>query len=306
MGKNQKNKYKLILFFLFILSFKIPNIFNSSKKLEICLCSPVKKENIYLEEFVEYYKSYNVDKIFLYDNNEIDGEHLEYVINDYVESGFVKIIDFRGKKHALYEMMNDCYKNNYLNYDWLIFYEIDEYIHLRNYSDIKKFLGEDKFKKCQTVQLNWVLHTDNGNIYYENKPLAIRFPNSKKSYANAAIKSILRGRNSHFVINCVHKLNEKFKTCDGFGRKTHIKGISTDIVDNEYYYIDHYFCKSTEEFINKINKGDVLYFQDNFIDRIRVYFEVNKVTNKKIDYIKNHLHTNISFENILHQINYKV
>jgi hypothetical protein len=66
-----------------------------------------------------------VDIIFLYVNNDIGGEDFEIVINDYTESWFVKVINFRRKQKALYDMMNDCYKNNYLNYDWLIFYEID-------------------------------------------------------------------------------------------------------------------------------------------------------------------------------------
>ena len=29
--------------------------------------------------------------------------------------------------------MNDCYLNNYEKFDWLIFYDIDEYIFLKNY-----------------------------------------------------------------------------------------------------------------------------------------------------------------------------
>ena len=88
-------------------------------------------------------------------------------------------------------MMNNCYKNNYLLYDWMIFYEIDEYIYLKNYTNIKKFLSEKKFEKCETIQLNWLMHTDNNQIYYENKPINIRFPYSKKNVSVAGIKSIL-------------------------------------------------------------------------------------------------------------------
>ncbi len=39
---------------------------------------------------------YNIDKIFLYDNNESNGERHKKVINDYIEIGFVEIINFRG------------------------------------------------------------------------------------------------------------------------------------------------------------------------------------------------------------------
>ena len=288
----------LVSYIIFIILIQIFSILKPKEDIKICLCTPVKKENRYLNEFIDHYKSYNVDKIFLYDNNDVSGEYLEEVIYNYVQSGFVNIKNFRGKKKVLYEMMNDCYKTNYLKYDWLIFYEVDEFIYLKNYTDIKKFLNEDKFNHCQTIQLNWVMHTDNENICYENKSLKIRFPDSNKSLKVTGIKSILRGKIPYIIINCVHKLNKNLKTCNGFGERTHVKG-GTDKLDNNYYYIDHYFCKSTEEFLNKINKGDVLFNQDNILDRIKVYLSINKVTKEKIDFMKKYLHTNISFQELL-------
>jgi hypothetical protein len=54
--------------------------------MKVCLHSPAKKENHYIREFVEHYKQYNVDIIFLYVNNDIGGEDFEIVINDYTES----------------------------------------------------------------------------------------------------------------------------------------------------------------------------------------------------------------------------
>ena len=33
-----------------------------------------------------------------------------------------------------------------------------------------------------------------------------------------------------------------------------------------------------------MNKGDVLYNKDNIYERIKVYFDVNKITKEKIDY----------------------
>ena len=263
------------------------------KKLKVCLCTPLKKENLYIKEFVEHYQSYNVDKIFLYDNNDIDGEHLEFVINNYVQSGFVEIVNFRGKIKALLDMMNDCYKKNYLYYDWLIFYEIDEFINLKNYHDIKRFLSLEKYNNCDTIQLNWLMHTDNEKLYYENKPLKLRFKNSNKLIKVTGIKSILRGKIPNITINCIHRLNENLKTCDGFGRRTHLEGAGTTILDYKYNFIDHYFCKSTQEFVNKLNKKDAIFIDDNLRDRIKVYFAINKPTKEKKDYMKRHIINNI-------------
>ena len=47
-------------------------------------------------------------------------------------------------------------------------------------------------------------------------------------------------------------------------------------------------------FINKINKGDVLFFVDNRMDRIRTYFAYNQITKEKIDLIENKSGLNLS------------
>ena len=60
---------------------------------KIALCCMCKCENDYIREFVDYYQNIGVDNIFIYDNNDIDGEHFQDVINDYIENEYVKIID---------------------------------------------------------------------------------------------------------------------------------------------------------------------------------------------------------------------
>ena len=60
--------------------------------------------------------------------------------------------------------------------DWLLFYEVDEYIHLYNYTNIKNFFNEQKFENFDIIHLNLICHTDNNLLYYKNKSLAERFP----------------------------------------------------------------------------------------------------------------------------------
>lgn len=59
---------------------------NYTKTGKIALCCIAKMENDYIRFFVEYYKNLHFDKIFIYDNNDIDGEKFEDVINDYIQS----------------------------------------------------------------------------------------------------------------------------------------------------------------------------------------------------------------------------
>ena len=286
-----------IKFFIFIVIVFINYLFynnyaksyKNGKYIKICLCSPGKQENKYIKEFVTHYKNYGVDKIYLYDNNNIDGEHFEEIINDYIKSGFVDIINFRGKTRALLSMMNDCYKNNFRKYNWLIFFELDEFIYLKK-NNLKTYLNNKNFNKCETINLNWCLHTDNNLIYYENKTLKERFPiTEKKTRKYKSVKSILKGGIPNILINNVHILNKKLKNCNGFGQPLILNGSGTYNVDFTNYYIDHYSSKSTEEFVNKMNKGDVLHDYDNIFERIKIYFALNKITNEKIDYFYKHL-----------------
>ena len=76
----------------------------------------------------------------------------------------------------MFIIWNDCYKRNRNIFDWILFYDIDEYIHLKNYSNIQKMLNEKKFEKCKKILLNWVIHTDNNLFFYDNRTLHERFP----------------------------------------------------------------------------------------------------------------------------------
>ena len=120
--------------------------FNKISNIKICVCTCAKQENEYVREFVEYYKNYGVDKIFIYDNNDEKDERLETYISEYVNNGYVQIINYREKKKIQFKAFNECYKENKNKYDWFIYYDIDEFIHLENYKNIKTYLNSKKFK----------------------------------------------------------------------------------------------------------------------------------------------------------------
>ena len=166
--------FKLIfIFFLILILYKVEN---KKKKIKVCICTLGKNENRYIREFVQYYEKFGVDKIFLYDNNNINDEKFEEVINDYIKKKLVKIFNWRGIHKAQILIYKDCYFKYNKIFDWFIFYDIDEYIYLKNYSNIKEFLTESKFNHCNKIYLNWVFHTDNNLLKYDNRTLHERFP----------------------------------------------------------------------------------------------------------------------------------
>ena len=304
---NKKYKLFIILLLLIILLFVINyQYYNKKNKkvnininMKVCVCTLGKNENKYIREFVQHYKNYGIDKIYLYDNNNIDGEKFEDVINDYINNGFVEVLNWRGLKQPLYKIMNDCYQKNYNTYDFLVFYEIDEFIHLHNYTNIKNFLSLAKFNTCEIIHLNLISHTDNNKLYYENKPLAERFPEKipiKSIGNNLEIKFILRGHIPNIHIDNVHRCNRINKNCNGYGNSNKYNVIFSTEPDYKYYYIDHYYSKSTEEFIFKINnKCAAIYNTIEFVyNRLDKYFSENEITLKKIEMIENGTGLNLS------------
>lgn len=291
--------FLIIIFTLIYILYK--NKYNKIKNMKVCICTVGKNENLYIREFIEHYKKYGIDKIFLYDNNNIEGEKFEDIIMDFINEGFIEIKNWRGIRNPQIKIYHDCYKRNYNIFDWLIFNDIDEFIHLKKKS-IKFYLSNTKFKKCDKIYLNWVLHTDNNLIFYENKSLAERFTEiykniyDKRFHENNSGKTILRGHIPNITITNVHSISNKLKFCDGFGRK--IKSSKPDL---KYFYFDHYYSKSIEEFIDKIKKGDVNNISNSY--KIRRFFFFNKITYEKIDYLERKL--NIKLLNFRKRIKFK-
>ena len=80
------------------------------------------------------------------------------------------------------------------------------------------------------------------------------------------------------------------KSCNGFGEfnnKEKTK-ILTHKPDFQYYYIDHFCFKSTEEFINKLNRGDASLGEgkDVKMKKISWYFDINEINSEKISFIE--------------------
>ena len=77
----------------------------------------------------------------------------------------------------------------------------------------------------------------------------------------------MRGHIPGIIINNVHGCNfdMKYKNCNGYGHLNKNYRIFASENGYKYYYVDHYYCKSTEEFIDKINKGDAFFTRQSYV-----------------------------------------
>ena len=141
--------------------------YEDTKKMKVLLCGIAKCENHYIKEWVEWYRDLGVDHIVLYDNNDPDGERFEEVIPEYIDSGYVEVINYRGKTQCQINAYNDCYSKYKNKYDWFLFLDIDELLEVFG-STLKDFLSQKRFAPFQGIKIFWKCFDDNDFVKVEN------------------------------------------------------------------------------------------------------------------------------------------
>jgi hypothetical protein len=146
-AQNLRVIFVFLSFILVILSF----LFKKNKKIRVYLCVIGKNENIYAKEYVNHYKSLGYDHIFIYDNNDFNGEKFSDIIKEEINQGFVSIINYIGYRgnsnNTKKEAYIDCYKKNRKHYHWLSFFDFDEYLELKPQNEtIQQFLKKKDIK----------------------------------------------------------------------------------------------------------------------------------------------------------------
>ena len=303
--KNLINKYKLSSEIINIFanlydayrngytSPKFKKIVNniSPKGKGICICSIGKNENLYIKEFIDHYLFLGVNKIIIYDNNDINGEHF----NDIIKEKYLKkvdIVDVRGMTSIQIPIYNYCYKNNYNNFDWIGFIDIDEYLYIKNNESISSYLSNKRFAECELVFFNWMIYGDNDKIIYENISMSERFQKPKQLFSQG--KSFVRGGINKLLIPSTHIPGINiYSFCNSNGRKIYPKNFLNNKIEiSPLAYLKHYYTKTVEEFCNKLNKGHAHYHKNhpNYFksieDRIHLFFLWNKITKEKIEILE--------------------
>ena len=294
---SKTSKFILILFIIFIIDYNKVET-KDNYNINVGLCVIGKKENLYAAEFVQHYKKIGYNHIFIYDNNDIDDERFEDVLNNEISNNFVTIINYRGFRGDLnkpqFDSFKDCYRNNKKKYDWLSFFDFDEFLEINNNKSINYFLGDKLFHKCLNIKINWLMYSDNNLLYYENKPVQERFTEPLfNDSANNVIKSTVRGNlktNYWENMQNPHTSDNNYISCNSLGDKIDSRSIGNIPPTFKNAYLKHYATKTIEEYCEKIKRGrsdlKVTYDDKTMKEYFDYFFTRNKITKQKLDYIK--------------------
>lgn len=205
--------------------------------MNVALVCVAKNEDNYIQEWIDYHKKLGFDDIFIY-QNDWDFE---------ISSPNVISIKTFGKAIQV-----DTYQNfirNYKDqYDWAAFIDVDEFLVLKKHQNIKDFITE--FGHGPSIAVNWVVFGDNNHIKVEGDFSVLKRFTKRQNSSNPHIKSICNLK-KNIIFGDPHHVFQGWVDTNGkkgTGPLNHDGPI--DVIQ-----LNHYICKTQEEFLKKIERG---------------------------------------------------
>jgi len=267
--------------------------------MEVFICAMAKNEHRYINEWVEHYVNLGIDKIYLYDNDDLDSPS----IKDYIDSKYlpkVVIKNIRGQHRE--KLQQAIYTGFYIKYgktfDWCLFCDIDEF--LFGISDFHSWLSQPQFWDTKQIRVKWKLFGDDDLICRDmNKKVVDSFHKEVTQSLHRNLinignlekqgKMIVRGGLDNVNISSPHFAS--FSTRNNIlpsvlpsGKPCYSKVAIEEDYSKEQVFLHHYMTKSLKEFIEqKIGRTDAVY-GTRYLN-MDYYWRINKETQDKLDYL---------------------
>ena len=241
-------------------------------KYNTSICAIAKNEESYLIEWLDHHLNLGFNHVYIIDNNDQSG--LREFLSDYLEEGFVTIIDFHNIKPS---NQVPAYEYCLLNYGhesrWMAFIDIDEFIILKQDKDINTFLN--RYLKYPSILMNWVMYGSNGQIFRQEGGVKNRFlqpatEGRKLKEMNQRFKSILQPVCFLELKDCAFRSAHRWSFPVFNEHKQMVLG-ETNKQSTDYIMLNHYWSKSYEEFVERCNRGEVIGGNKRYTD----FFYVN-------------------------------
>jgi pyruvyltransferase len=280
-----------------ITTFSGASVKKISPIISASVCVIAKWEEQYLVEWIEHYKHLGFNNVIFYDNNDVNNDGQYKVLKPYIDNGFViyhdwKNIDLENNivQRKSYENCIEEYKNKF---EWIAFFDADEFLDLGEYKTISDFLkSSENFKNYDGIAIEWEIYDDNDNVINDGRRVKERFTRPIKR-ENIQIKNILNMLRCEKSVKSVHTISAK-TLCNYRGESVHVLNTKIPTNGTSKIKLKHYKYKTIEEFLKKIERGDIngrmgLEKKENYHKRLNhfltSFFGPNKLTSEKLQYI---------------------
>lgn len=245
--------------------------------MKVGICAIIKDcKPAYLREWVDWHTLIGVDYFFIYDNES------EIPISETLRGYENVIVTVREGKVQQVASYNDCiYKQKHRLQpvcDWIAFIDDDEFIVIEDGSTIQEFL---KDKKTSGVVLNWCTfgsETNNTHLpQIERFTKCVPLGHHQTKY----VKSIVQPSRVHNFKEPHFPIYLKGAAADVKNRP--IRGSYTESPYREIAWINHYYCRSLEEYQKKIDRGVAYPIMENrkekYTYELKYYHATNDFAN---------------------------
>ena len=258
--------------------------------IAVCLVSNRYLDEDYIEEWCEHY--YNLGFDFIYILEDLNGRDLKFIDMPYIKNKvdkdlmLIEQIPHRNQSQT-YQIFYNDHKSEF---NWCAIFDSDEFLILNNHKNIQEFINDVKFKDADVITICWKWYGDNNKLYKEPGKIVERFTESVRNKNDgdyAPTKIIIKGNlenTSFYIGHCCISNNNPNRTifCSG---DHYAKLDPFHKIDYSVASLNHYFSKSTEEYIKRksIGRLDVLSYScyDALKNFITDYYNINEKTPEK-------------------------
>jgi hypothetical protein len=239
--------------------------------MKVALVCIAKNEENYIREWVNYHIKLGFDTIIVYENDWRC---------EYSHPQLIKIpLDGVRKQVECYNLF---LQQNKTNYDWVAFFDVDEFLVLKKHNNVKDFISE--YSTHPSISINWVLFGDNGLTHVDDNNYSVinRFT-KRQLVGDIHTKSIVKTVGNFHML--VHNTNG---TVVDTNNKTRFNTPYNYDKPIDVAQLNHYFCKTKEEFVKKVERGradtgtyrDMSEFDKHNINEIDDFYAYNFINNK--------------------------
>ena len=224
--------------------------------MSAALVCVAKLEEKYLHEWVQYYLHIGFDRIYLYDNSP--KPIYEDFLKEYEKVTVIHFPSIGTPTRTTQQFVLDDFCANYKDkHTWVAHFDVDEFLVLKKHKTILEFCQEYLPNEDGGIVVPWVHFGDNGHKTYSPEPVTFRFTMREdlSQTTNVFVKSIM-------CTACIDKYVDWHipNLKKGVVRTTDneiVKFRHTDKKPIDVIQLNHYFCKSLEEFHLKRIRGEV-------------------------------------------------
>jgi glycosyltransferase involved in cell wall biosynthesis len=217
------------------------------------ICAIARNEGLYIREWVLFHQIVGVQHISVY-NNRSDDNTLE-VLQPFVESGFVDVIDWPMPNPSQFAAYQHCVNRFKGQPMWVAFIDVDEFLFSPQFWNIQEAMDSFPYK-WGAIGVNWMCFGSSGKEEWSPEPVIERFTwrDFSSNPVNQHIKSVVwMAQDGIQVGGTPHHFHTTMGTFDERGRR--VAGPFTESHSSDILRINHYSSKSRQEWLTRSKLG---------------------------------------------------